>query len=137
MLLPVVFHFFVSSDPSLFLLFEARDSSFGFSPLSVVFTRFFLPFLCFPPVPGLSFHALRKNAHTAFAEMHTETMRGGSNMKTSTMLAGVVTMAAIGIAAGMMAPGQTTRKMRKKVNTAMRAVGEMADSLTDLISDAF
>ncbi|MBQ6059530.1 MAG: hypothetical protein IJL39_05715 [Clostridia bacterium] len=58
-------------------------------------------------------------------------------MKTSTMLAGVVTMAAIGMAAGMMAPSQSTRKMRRKVNTAMRAVGEMADSLTDLISDAF
>ena len=67
----------------------------------------------------------------------TANMQGGSTMKTSTMLAGVVTMAAIGVAAGMMAPSQSTRKMRRKVNTAMRAVGEMADSLTDLISDAF
>ena len=58
-------------------------------------------------------------------------------MKTGTVIAGVVTMAAIGMAAGMMSPAYNSRKMRRKVNSAMRAVGEVADSLTDLISDVF
>ena len=58
-------------------------------------------------------------------------------MKTGTVIAGVVTMADIGMAAGMMSPAYNSRKMRRKVNSAMRAVGEVADSLTDLISDAF
>ena len=48
-------------------------------------------------------------------------------MKTGTVIAGV----------GMMSPAYNSRKMRRKVNSAMRAVGEVADSLTDLISDAF
>ena len=58
-------------------------------------------------------------------------------MRTSTVVAGVVTVAALGMAASMMSPSYNSRKMRRKVNCAMRAVGEVADSLTDLISEAF
>ena len=48
--------------------------------------------------------------------------------KTGTVIAGVrITMAAIGMAAGMMSPAYNSRKMRRKVNSAMRALGEVAD----------
>jgi len=58
-------------------------------------------------------------------------------MKFSTMVAGAATMAAIGMAAGMMSPTRSSRRMRRKVNSAMRAVGSAADSLGGMISDVF
>ncbi|MBQ2697633.1 MAG: hypothetical protein IJF59_03065 [Clostridia bacterium] len=58
-------------------------------------------------------------------------------MKMTTMIAGAATMAAIGLAAGMMSPAHNSRRMRRKVNSAMRAVGSAADSLGGMISDVF
>lgn len=58
-------------------------------------------------------------------------------MRPGTMISGLMTAAAIGMAVGSMKPGRNMRRMKKRVNQAMRTVGDMADSLSDMMGDVF
>lgn len=56
-------------------------------------------------------------------------------MRAGSVVTGLVTLAAIGVVAGMVSsPDLHTRRMRRK---AMRAVSEVADSLSDIMHDVF
>ena len=56
-------------------------------------------------------------------------------MRTGSLITGIVTLAAVGVVAGMVSsPDIHTRRLRRK---AMRAVNSVTDSLADIIDDAF
>jgi len=52
------------------------------------------------------------------------------------VLTGVAAVAIIGIAANMMSPqNMRNRRMRRRVNSTMRAIGEAADSVSRVVGD--